>query len=133
MRPTIKAKNSDPPTNLARHRRNSIVLLLLAAVVTFLGLSLWKVHSFPSHPWYGSIPEFAKQLTAAIAGAGTAMSVSLKASSFIRRALTKKRGKLKFKDFGHFLHTGFERVLAKRRIFRSSIVGLSCISFLLCF
>jgi DNA-binding beta-propeller fold protein YncE len=131
MNTAIGSTKKSLHTEVATHGRDSIVLLLLVAVVTVLALSLWKVHSFPSHPWYRSIPDFAKQLAAIIGAAVTAISLWVKAASITRRILKRKRTKLRFKDVGHLVQAVFERVIKHRRLFGTCIVTLICIGIIL--
>lgn len=111
--------------------RNSVVILVLLILVSIVALSLWKIHSFPSHPWYSSLPAFATRLFAIAAGLGTFTTGSLKVVALIRRLVRKKRVKINFPHIGRVARTRFARITTSQPLFATCTLTLSLLAVFL--
>src|SRR5438552_1015248 len=123
-----KMTNNQSQKRGTNYRRNSLAVVLLFVVAALLALSVWKIRSFPSHPWYRSVPNFVKQLAAIATVLGTGASLLLETGTFVWKLLTKRRSRISFRRIGRSLHSQFNRVVTQPRLFHICLLGLSVIS-----
>jgi DNA-binding beta-propeller fold protein YncE len=126
-----KTDGSQSASHHVIYRRNAVIILGLLSVISVVALSLWKIHSFPSHPWYRTLPAFVTRLFAIAAGIGTFTTVSLKVVALIRHLVTKKKLKISFRDIGRVARTQFARIATNRPLFATSTLILSLLAVLL--
>jgi YVTN family beta-propeller protein len=108
-----------PPEGIANSpfRFHFEVFFLLVFTNVFLMLWLWKIKSFPSHPWYQSVPEFSKGFAGLVTAIGGCLTAIFASSVFIRRIVTGASPSKKM-DAVKATYALLKKVVSNRRVFQ---------------
>jgi YVTN family beta-propeller protein len=101
-----------------------LFLLITCAVLILL---LWKEKSFPSHPWYQSLPEFSGQVIVSAAAVIASAAALVKIGTFFYQFLTGKQRK-KLGNLVLLLPKIFRGIISRNPLFLFVVSVLSIIS-----